>query len=84
MIRETQQLAGEKKTLIQSDIKVECPFWATIISPSIPIRSQKKLLNLMLFYSGRDHTIIAAKDSSWLDVENRAKHNQFIMTGRRN
>ena len=35
----------------------------------------------MLFYSGCDHMIIASKDSSWLDMENRTKHNQFIMTG---
>ena len=42
----------------------------------------------MLFYSsGRDNTIVAAKDISWLDVENRSKprskHYQFIMTGAR-
>ena len=36
---------------------------------------QAKLLNLMLFYNGRDLTIILVKDSSWLDVEIRNKHN---------
>ena len=37
--------------------------------------SPEKVLNLMLFYSSRDHTIIIAKDSSCLDSEIRSKHN---------
>ena len=32
----------------------------------------------MLFFRGRDHTIVAAEDSSWLDVEIRHKHNQLV------
>ena len=33
----------------------------------------------MLSFRGRDHTIIAAKDSSWLHVEIRNKHNQLVI-----
>ena len=31
----------------------------------------------MLFFRGRDYTIVSAKDSSSLDVEIRNKHNQL-------
>ena len=33
----------------------------------------------MLFFRGHDHTIVAAKDSSRLDVEIRHKHNQLVI-----
>ena len=33
----------------------------------------------MLFFRGIEHTIVAAKDSSWLDVEIRHKHNQLVI-----
>ena len=33
----------------------------------------------MLFFRGRDHPIVAAKDSSCLDVEIRHKHNQLVI-----
>ena len=49
--------------------------------PKYTYPATEKLLNLMFFYSGHYHTIIVAKDSSWLDVENKSKHNQFIMSG---
>ena len=39
---------------------------------------QAKLLNLMLFYNGHDHTIIIVKDSSWLDVEIRNTQLTFL------
>ena len=56
----------------------------TFESAQIYLSLPRKLPNLMLFYSGRDHTIIIAKESSCLDVEIRSKHNQFIMAGRGN
>ena len=34
-----------------------------------------RILNLMLFFIGIEDTVVAAKDSSWLDVEIRHKHN---------
>ena len=37
------------------------------------------LRNLILFFRVRDHTIVAAKDSSWLDIEIRNKHNQLVL-----
>ena len=40
---------------------------------------QLRSLNLMLFFRGRDHTIVAAKDSSLLDMEIRNKHNQLVI-----
>ena len=42
--------------------------------------------NVFLPYSGRKHsdTIIIGKDLSWMDVEIRSKHNQFIKAGREN
>ena len=39
--------------------------------------SPEKVLNLMLFYSGRDHTIIIAKDSLFVDVELEANTTNF-------
>ena len=33
----------------------------------------------MLFFRGHDDTIVAAKDSSCLDVEIRNKHNQLVI-----
>ena len=46
-----------------------------LTEPKYTYPFQAKLLNLMLFYNGRDHTIIIVKDSSLLDVEIRHKHN---------
>ena len=38
---------------------------------------QLRILNLMLFFRSRDHTIVAAKNSSQLDLEIRNKHSQL-------
>ena len=38
-----------------------------------------RILNLMLFFRGIEHTMVAAKDSSGLDVEIRHKHNQLVI-----
>ena len=40
---------------------------------------QLRILNLILFFRAREHTIVAAKDSSWLDVEIGNKHNQLVI-----
>ena len=40
---------------------------------------QLRILNLMLFFRGRDHAIVTAEDSSSLDLEIRHKHNQLVI-----
>ena len=40
---------------------------------------QLRILNLVLFFRGREHTIVAAKDSSSRDVEIGNKHSQLVI-----
>ena len=54
---------------------VMTPRKAVLYIGQLPVR----ILNLILFFRGIEHTIIAAKDSSWLDIEIRHKHNQLVI-----
>ena len=40
---------------------------------------QLRILNFMLFFRGRDHIIVAAKDSSSLEIKIRNKHKQLVI-----
>ena len=53
--------------------------FATMCLRSLQLIWRLGFRNLMLFFKGRDHTIVAAKDSSRLDVEIRNKHNQLAI-----